>query len=132
MSQGRTSVGHENFSLRTEKIRQEIPINGIGENVAYLKAAKGDIAERAINMWMNSPGHRENILGNYTDIGVGVATNSKGETYLTQIFINSGTSTSNITTRSSNLETRARTRPQLGRSNIRAVGGVTVEEITSP
>ncbi|MER3590353.1 MAG: alkaline phosphatase, partial [Mastigocladus sp. ERB_26_1] len=34
-----------------------------------------------------SPDHLINIKGNYNMTGIGVATNSKGEVYLTQIFI---------------------------------------------
>jgi uncharacterized protein YkwD len=48
-----------------------------GENVAYgqrtLDALMGD--------WMGSPGHRRNILGNYTEIGVAYATDGSGTPY---------------------------------------------------
>lgn len=41
-----------------------------GENIAYGR----DQAQETVNDWMNSPGHRANILNeNYRDIGVGVA-----------------------------------------------------------
>ena len=37
--------------------------------------------------WMNSKGHRENILGTkYTEIGVGLAKTNKGEWYYTILF----------------------------------------------
>jgi uncharacterized protein YkwD len=46
----------------------------IGENIAWGTGALG--TPRAIvKAWMNSPGHRENILnGTYRDIGIGIAT----------------------------------------------------------
>ena len=51
-----------------------------GENVA---AGYPDAAS-AMNGWMNSPGHRANILnGNFTQIGVGLASAADGTTYWT-------------------------------------------------
>jgi uncharacterized protein YkwD len=42
-----------------------------GENIAY--ASGGYATPRAIfGLWMHSPGHRRNILGAYTDIGIGL------------------------------------------------------------
>jgi len=39
-----------------------------GENIAW----GYDTSEAVVNGWMNSEGHRSNILnGNYTDIGIG-------------------------------------------------------------
>lgn len=51
-----------------------------GENIA-----KGQVtAVQVMNSWMNSPGHRQNILSpNYTEIGVGYAKGS----YWSQMFI---------------------------------------------
>jgi uncharacterized protein YkwD len=41
------------------------------ENIAY--AGGGYATPRTIfRLWMNSPGHRRNILGGYRDIGIGV------------------------------------------------------------
>lgn len=55
-----------------------------GENIA--KGQK--TPEEVVNAWMNSQGHRENILStNFTDIGVGVAESSNGTLYWTQMFI---------------------------------------------
>lgn len=55
-----------------------------GENIAYGQQS----ASQVMNAWMNSQGHRANILNsNYTQIGVGIATNSKGTKYWTQHFI---------------------------------------------
>jgi len=41
-----------------------------------------------MNSWMNSPGHRSNILSpSYAEIGAGVAKDSYGRLYWTQMFI---------------------------------------------
>lgn len=54
-----------------------------GENIA--KGQK--TAQAVMNSWMNSQGHRENILNkNFTQIGVGYY-NKNGTTYWTQMFI---------------------------------------------
>jgi uncharacterized protein YkwD len=40
----------------------------------------------AVTGWMNSDLHRANILGNFADIGVGVAADAAGQRYWTQVF----------------------------------------------
>jgi uncharacterized protein YkwD len=54
-----------------------------GENIAYNYADP----ESVLRGWMQSPGHRENILNpNFTELGVGIAWNGLGEPYYTQEF----------------------------------------------
>lgn len=54
-----------------------------GENIAMGQKT----AENVMNSWMNSSGHRANILGSgYTKIGIGYAVNSRGTPYWVQIF----------------------------------------------
>lgn len=54
-----------------------------GENIAYGYSNAASV----MNAWMNSSGHRANILStNYTDIGVGVGTDSAGRLFFTQVF----------------------------------------------
>ena len=60
--------------------------HGAGENIAY-----GNVtADQMMTMWMNSPGHRANILGSYTHIGVGASQTNDGRVYGTQDFLNLG------------------------------------------
>lgn len=55
-----------------------------GENIAKGQQS----ASQVMNSWMNSPGHRSNILSSsYSEIGVGLATNKNGVKYWTQMFI---------------------------------------------
>jgi uncharacterized protein YkwD len=49
----------------------------VGENVA--EGAK--TVEDVMRTWMNSPHHRENILGDFTEIGAAVATSKDGNPY---------------------------------------------------
>lgn len=56
-----------------------------GENIASGQKTPEDV----VNAWMNSSGHRANILSsNYSRIGVGYVTNSNGTSYWTQMFAN--------------------------------------------
>lgn len=61
----------------------------IGENIA-----KGyQTPEQVVTGWMNSKGHRDNILNsNYTEVGFGYA--DENDTYWVQLFGHSGSSTS--------------------------------------
>ncbi|ENY8659923.1 CAP domain-containing protein [Clostridioides difficile] len=55
-----------------------------GENIAMGQK----IPKEVVNAWMNSEGHRKNIMNpNFSKIGVGVAQKSGGSIYWTQIFV---------------------------------------------
>ena len=55
----------------------------LGENIAYNQAD----AATVVASWWNSPHHRENILNPaFSDIGVGIARNSRGEPYYTMML----------------------------------------------
>jgi uncharacterized protein YkwD len=59
----------------------------IGENIAFAKGFKDPI-QLAIETWMNSPAHRDNILATrWTGSAVGVAVSEDGAYYFTQVFI---------------------------------------------
>jgi uncharacterized protein YkwD len=54
-----------------------------GENIAYGYTS----AAAVMAAWMNSPGHRANILNpNFTELGVGVVVNAQGQRFWTQVF----------------------------------------------
>jgi uncharacterized protein YkwD len=48
--------------------------------------AAGYRASSVVDAWFASPGHRANLLGSYTHIGIGVAVSSSGRLYYTQNF----------------------------------------------
>lgn len=65
----------ETFGLR---------FSSAGENIAYGQPSPKEV----MTAWMNSTGHRNNILSSsFTEIGVGVATNKNGVRYWTQMFM---------------------------------------------
>jgi uncharacterized protein YkwD len=57
--------------------------DAIGENLAWNQQNPKEVLE----VWMKSEQHRDNILSkDYTEIGVAVAKNKKGEPYWVQVF----------------------------------------------
>ena len=55
-----------------------------GENIAWGQKSP----EEVVTAWMNSAGHRANILNaNFTELGVGYRQNARGVNYFTQLFI---------------------------------------------
>jgi uncharacterized protein YkwD len=88
-TQAKTKVmSHNGFQTRVNEIGKTISWRGAAENVAY-NSGYSDPATVAVNGWIKSPGHLANIKGNYNLTGIGVARNSAGQVYFTQIFIRS-------------------------------------------
>jgi len=58
------------------------------ENIAmsYCEGSAEEIARMFVDMWWNSPGHRQNMVGDYKSLGAGVHIAQDGECYGTQIF----------------------------------------------
>lgn len=70
-------------SFSTALTEAGVSYRGCGENIAYGQKTPQEV----MNGWMNSSGHRANILNaNYTSIGVGVY-ESGGRLYWVQLFI---------------------------------------------
>ena len=57
------------------------PYSAAGENIAHHANV-----EKAQAAFMSSEGHRRNILGSWTKVGVGIVTDRNGHIYATQIF----------------------------------------------
>lgn len=86
MASGKVAFSHDGFQARVTAIG--IPYSGVAENVAYNQGTR-DPATTAVQGWLKSSGHLTNIKGNYNLTGIGVASNSKGQIYFTQIFLRS-------------------------------------------
>jgi uncharacterized protein YkwD len=79
-------LSHDGFSARVQTISKSIAYRAAAENVAYnMGFTNPDV--QAVQGWIKSAGHRQNIEGRYGLTGIGVAKNSQGEYYFTQIFI---------------------------------------------
>ena len=81
-----TSFSHtrpNGSSFSTVLTENGISYQGSGENIAWGQRTP----EEVMNGWMNSEGHRANILNSrFTKIGVGYYQNSAGRNYWTQLF----------------------------------------------
>mgnify|MGYP000305087487 CR=1 FL=1 len=76
------AISHDNFMLRFQQLQQEVNANSAGENVA----AGYPTAEAVMRAWLNSSGHKKNIEGDFTHIGIASIRNSQGRYYYTQLF----------------------------------------------
>lgn len=86
MASGKVPFSHDGFQARVRAIG--IPFSRVAENVAYNQGSR-DAATTAVQGWLKSSGHLANIRGNYNLTGIGVASNSKGQIFFTQIFLTS-------------------------------------------
>ena len=86
MARGSMPFSHNGFKKRVKTIGRTIPYRKAGENLAVLKGYP-DLVGTAIQGWIDSPGHRKTMEGDFDLAGVGIAKNAKGEYYFTQIFV---------------------------------------------
>ncbi|KFF05631.1 CAP domain-containing protein [Flavobacterium reichenbachii] len=75
-------VNHDNFESRSSNIMNLLGAKKVGENVAYNYKTPAD----AVKGWLESPGHKENIEGDYTHFGLSVTADASGRKYYTNIF----------------------------------------------
>lgn len=86
MAQGIVPFSHDGFKQRAKNIESKILYQSAAENVAFNQGYQ-DPVTIAVQGWLKSDGHRRNIEGKYNLTGIGVAKNTAGEYYFTQIFI---------------------------------------------
>ena len=86
MATGQVSFGHDGFGKRFKAAKQALAVGSLGENVAYEYRHRDDLAAIVMKRWMESTVHRENILGDYNLIGIGIYPDDGGKVYFTQLF----------------------------------------------
>ena len=77
------TVSHDNFSRRASQLIVRAGAKTVAENVAYGYRT----SQAAVNAWLKSKGHRENIEGEFTHFGISVREDENGKNYFTNIFI---------------------------------------------
>ena len=76
-------VDHNDFTSRSNNIISVLGAKKVGENVAY----NYKTSEAAVRAWLDSPGHKENIVGDFTHFGLSITIDAKtGKKYYTNIF----------------------------------------------
>jgi uncharacterized protein YkwD len=77
-------VNHDYFDSRANNIMQVLGAVRVGENIAYNFSTPNS----ALNAWLNSPGHKDNLDGDYTHFGISITINpANGKRYYTNIFM---------------------------------------------
>jgi uncharacterized protein YkwD len=87
MAERRVSFGHGGFSDRVKEAERHFDFSEIAENVALNDYARGRTVAVAVDGWLGSSHHRENIEGSFDKTGVGIARSGDGTYYYTQIFV---------------------------------------------
>ena len=87
MAEGRAPFGHDGFSDRAKEAERLYDFSEIAENVALNDYARSRTVAVAVEGWLRSSHHRENIEGRFDRTGVGIARAGDGTYYYTQIFI---------------------------------------------
>ncbi len=83
MANGSVAFSHDGFDNRVDRIRNKVKdAYEFAENVAYGPKT----AQKVVDNWLASPGHKKNIEGDFNLSGIGVAQNNSGRIYFTQIF----------------------------------------------
>lgn len=75
-------ISHDNSEERGLRLINEEKANKIGENVAY----KYKTAQEVMDAWLNSSGHKKNIEGDFTHVGISAIKSDSGQLYYTQVF----------------------------------------------
>jgi uncharacterized protein YkwD len=83
MANGTVPFGHTGFDDRANRLLSALNGWSAAENVAYSHTS----AQRVVNGWLGSSGHRANIEGNFTLTGISAVKNSSGKYYYTQFFV---------------------------------------------
>ena len=85
MGDGKVPFGHKGFNDRIKQFPFYYSL--ACENVFMCQGySEYSIAEMAVNGWINSPGHRKNLLSNTNLCAIATYRTSSGAYYLTQMF----------------------------------------------
>lgn len=76
-------LSHDGFTERAQMLSEQTGAVLVAENISR----NFESPEATVENWMNSPGHKANILGDFTHSAVAVVRTAGSEVYYTQIFI---------------------------------------------
>ena len=77
-------VNHDYFQQRTNNLIQLLDAERVGENIAY----NFQTPEGAFSAWLNSAGHKANLEGDWTHMGISVTVDiATGKKYYTNMFM---------------------------------------------
>lgn len=76
-------INHNYFQQRVNNLQETLDAERVGENIGY----NYQTPESTLAAWLNSPGHKQNIEGNYTDFGLSITQGITNKIYITLILI---------------------------------------------
>lgn len=76
------NISHVDYNKRANKLSKRTGAILVGENVAKDYTSN----QKALEAWIKSDGHRENIEGDFTHSAISIQKDTKGKPYYTQIF----------------------------------------------
>lgn len=87
MASGKVGFSHAGFNERAKQVEKVLGTGNVAENV--FQASYEADGKEAVQAWINSKDHKENMLGKtYRRVGIGMAISPEGEAYYTQILCN--------------------------------------------
>ena len=77
-------VNHNDFVARSQDIMNVLGAKTVSENIAY----NYNTPQAALSAWLNSPTHKENIEGNFSNFGISIRIDPvNGKKYYTNMFV---------------------------------------------
>jgi uncharacterized protein YkwD/tRNA A-37 threonylcarbamoyl transferase component Bud32 len=86
MASGKTTFSNDGFQFQVEVISQKIPYKSVARNIAKNRGYSNP-GEKAVEGWINNSVTNKSIVDDHNLTGIGIAQNSKGEYYFSQLFI---------------------------------------------
>jgi uncharacterized protein YkwD len=79
-------MSHDGYHLRLGAAETYYGIGMLRENVYWSRGrSQSELSGAMVHGWTHSPKHRRNLLANNKICGIGVATDSAGNTYAAQL-----------------------------------------------
>lgn len=79
----KNEMSHDNFIIRKNHLESSVGAVRVGENVAYGYGYAGSV----VMAWINSPGHKAVMEGDYTNFDISAEQDADGRWYYTNIFV---------------------------------------------
>jgi uncharacterized protein YkwD len=87
MAAGAAPFSHDGIEVRAQDAQRQLPLVTMGENLLRTEAVPSMAVLNALSGWLASPSHREAVEGCFDQAGAGVALDSQGRVYFTQLFV---------------------------------------------
>jgi len=87
MAAGRVAFSHDGFQGRFNSVKKyaNFPVS-VAENL-YATYDPKEVGKSSVLAWIDSPGHKKNLRGNFIYSGIGVSKSSSGEYFVVQLYV---------------------------------------------